>query len=228
MFFIPDFLLASYFVFYSMYKSFKSMDDDLLVKRIQIREIQAYILGTFMYCGMLALILARIIQNHLYIELLSNIILFLICFFYLFYSLELTSGFLSLKLKKIKEEEEKKELEFNPALHEKLIHLIEVEKIYKQEEISIREIANMLGEQEYKIRKLINYQLGYKNFNEFINFYRITEICKVLTDEKQNNEKLSITRLAMDYGYGSLVSFNRAFKSQTGITPSEYRKKNHT
>lgn len=225
MFFIPDFLLASYFIFYSMHKSFKSMDDDLLVKRIKIREIQAYILGAFIYFGMLFLILARILQNHLYIEIISNLFLFLLEFFYLIYSLELTSGFLSVKLKKIKEEQEKKELEFNPELHEKLLYLFEVEKIFKKEVISIREIASKLGEHEYKVRKLINYQLGYKNFNEFINSYRISEICKVLLDEKQNGEKISITRLAMDYGYGSLASFNRAFKSQTGMTPSEFRKK---
>lgn len=226
MFFIPDFLLATYFVFSAIYASFKSMDDDLLVKRIKISEIQSYALGVFIYSGMFLLILARQIQSHFYIELVSNIGLFLIEIFYFLYSIELKKGFLSGKLRILKEEEEKKELEFNPELHEKLIYLLEEEKVYKLEEVSIRMIASKLGEHEYKIRKLINYQLGYKNFNEFINYYRINEITKILSDEKILTEKISITRIAMDFGYGSLASFYRAFKSQKGMTPTEYRDKN--
>lgn len=139
--------------------------------------------------------------------------------------MELTKGFLSKKLQKIIDDEEKIELETNPILKQKLMDLIDLQKIYKKENISIKEIAINLNEHEYKIRKLINYELGYRNFNEFINHYRIKDICEILSDEKLIFERMSITRIALDMGYGSLASFNRAFRSITGITPTEFRKK---
>jgi len=107
----------------------------------------------------------------------------------------------------------------NPEF-QKLMELIEVKKIYRQESLTITRLASTLGLPEYKTRKLINETLGYRNFNEFLNHYRIQEAGELLLQSKH-----SITRIAADLGYNALSAFNRAFKEIHRQTPSEFRKK---
>jgi YesN/AraC family two-component response regulator len=78
--------------------------------------------------------------------------------------------------------------------------------------------------QEYKLRNIINKGLGYKNFNDLLNSYRIKKAKELLLNT--NEKDLSITRIALEVGYPNAAAFNRAFKQFTGLTPSEFRKKN--
>jgi len=57
------------------------------------------------------------------------------------------------------------------------------------------------------------------SFNEYVNQYRISKACNILTDSD-----CSVLECAYEVGYTSLRSFNRNFKQYTGITPKEYRK----
>jgi AraC-like DNA-binding protein len=72
------------------------------------------------------------------------------------------------------------------------------------------------------LRRIINQQLGYRNFNAFLNDLRTAEACRMLEDPAQ--ERLPIFNLALDLGYGSLGPFNRAFRARTGQSPTEYRR----
>lgn len=57
------------------------------------------------------------------------------------------------------------------------------------------------------------------SFNSYVNQYRINNACYLL----MNNSDYSILQCALESGYTSLRSFNRNFKTVTGITPAEYR-----
>lgn len=107
-------------------------------------------------------------------------------------------------------------------LRAKLDAAMQIEKIYTHESLSIRELAEHLGTQEYLLRRLINAGLGYRNFNDYLNEIRITEASRILADQAQNT--VPIIRIAMDLGFGSLAPFNRAFKDRNGKTPTEFRK----
>lgn len=114
-----------------------------------------------------------------------------------------------------------------PALDEtrhgdRLLALMQVEKIYRQEGLTIARLARTLDLPEYRLRRVINHQLGYRNFNAFLNDFRIEDACVVLADPAQ--ERLPILNLALDLGYGSPGPFNRAFRAKTGYTPTEYRR----
>ncbi len=82
-----------------------------------------------------------------------------------------------------------------------------------------------LGEQlkipEHRLRRLINQELNFRNFNDFLNQYRIEEAKERLRDPEL--ARLPILTIAMDLGYGSIGPFNRAFKEREGMTPSAYR-----
>lgn len=110
--------------------------------------------------------------------------------------------------------------EDDPLLHALNKAMLE-ERIYHREGLGIADLARHLGSQEYLLRRLINSQLGYRNFNEFLNRHRVEEACTRLIDPAQ--ARLPILTIAMELGYRSLGPSNRAFKQQTGMTPSEYR-----
>jgi AraC-like DNA-binding protein len=103
-----------------------------------------------------------------------------------------------------------------------LMRLMADERIYRHENISIGTLATKLKIPEYRLRRLINQQLGYRNFNVFLNEHRIAEAKAALADPSQ--AEVPVITIAMDAGFQSLGPFNRAFKATTGVTPSEYRR----
>ncbi len=106
----------------------------------------------------------------------------------------------------------------DPAVLAQIKKLMEEDQLYRKMGLTITELAEALSMQEYLLRRLINQQLNYRNFNQFLNNYRINEACKRLRDTRS-----PISTIALDVGYVSLSSFNKAFKDRYNITPSDYR-----
>jgi AraC-like DNA-binding protein len=103
-----------------------------------------------------------------------------------------------------------------------LQRLMTVERVHRREGLTIGALANQMNLPEYRLRRLINQGLGYRNFNTFLNHYRIDEAKQALADPAQ--AAVPVLTIALDAGFQSLGPFNRAFKAETGQTPSEYRR----
>jgi AraC-like DNA-binding protein len=103
-----------------------------------------------------------------------------------------------------------------------LRRLMEHDKAYREEGLSIGGLAARLNIAEHALRRLINQRLGHRNFNAFLNGYRLDEVTAALGDPSQ--DAVPILTIALDAGFQSLGPFNRAFKSRTGMTPSEFRR----
>ena len=112
----------------------------------------------------------------------------------------------------------------HPDLIEKIQHKMLDQQLYKQEKLTIGQLAEELGEQEYRVRRVINQEMGYRNFIDFTNSYRIKEASVLLTDKTHSN--LTILEIAYKTGFNSIGPFNRAFKHATRMTPTEFRKRN--
>ena len=110
---------------------------------------------------------------------------------------------------------------FGPEL-ERLNEYMERSRVWLEEGLTIAGLASKLEMREYKLRKIINSGLSFRNFNQYLNSYRIKEACRILADPQKTD--LTVLRLAYDLGYASLAPFNLAFKKITGITPTEFRK----
>jgi len=110
------------------------------------------------------------------------------------------------------------------ALVAALGRLMTAERAHRQDGLTIGALAQQLGLPEYRLRRLINQALGYRNFNSFVNHYRIAEVKAALADPRQS--EVPVLTIALDAGFSSLGPFNRAFKAETGMTPSEYRRLN--
>jgi AraC-like DNA-binding protein len=112
--------------------------------------------------------------------------------------------------------------EADQKLIEALMRLMADERIYRHDNLTIGTLAVKLKIPEYRLRRLINQRLGYRNFNVFLNNHRIEEAKAALADPAQ--AEVPVTTIALDAGFQSLGPFNRAFKATTGVTPTEYRK----
>jgi AraC-like DNA-binding protein len=95
------------------------------------------------------------------------------------------------------------------------------ERLYRQDGLTITAVAARLGVPEYRLRRAINQGLGARNFNAYLNGFRIGEAAEALADPSQRD--VPILTIAMDAGFGSLAPFNRAFRDLHGCTPTEYR-----
>ena len=107
----------------------------------------------------------------------------------------------------------------DPALVAKIQQAMRVEHLYRRESLTVVELARSIGSQEYLVRRAINGDLGYRNFNEFLHTFRLGEAAPRLLSQPE----LPILTIALDVGYGSIGPFNRAFRARFGMTPSEYR-----
>jgi AraC-like DNA-binding protein len=95
--------------------------------------------------------------------------------------------------------------------------------IHRHHELSINMLAEISGIQQHRLRKIINHSLGYKNFRDFLNSYRLKEAQALLTNPA--HFETPITKIAFDCGFNSIPSFNRVFKVELGLTPSEFRER---
>ncbi len=100
--------------------------------------------------------------------------------------------------------------------------LVVEEEGYLEAGLTIAKLAQDAKLPEHRLRRLINQHMGYRNFADFLNHYRIDAAKKRLADAEARHTQVLV--IAMDLGYGSLGPFNRAFKERTGQTPTEYRK----
>jgi AraC-like DNA-binding protein len=113
-------------------------------------------------------------------------------------------------------------LDAEDAVHAaSLDNLMREERIYREEGLTIGALALKLRLPEHRLRRLINQRLGYRSFSAFLNRWRLAEAKQALSDPAQ--AAVPISTIALDAGFGSLGPFNRAFKAETGLTPSEFR-----
>jgi len=108
------------------------------------------------------------------------------------------------------------------VLNEKLLQYME-SGYYTTSGLTVRAFAAELGVPDHNLRTLINGTLGYTNFSSFLNHYRIEKAKEQLAHP--DFVDVPIFTLAMDLGYGSLAPFNRAFREETGMSPSDFRER---
>lgn len=112
--------------------------------------------------------------------------------------------------------------EFDDApLLTRLAAEMRTERLYRQDGLTITTVAARMGVPEYRLRRAINQGLGARNFNAYLNSFRLGEARDALSDPEQR--EVPILTIALDAGFGSLAPFNRAFRDSEGCTPTEFR-----
>lgn len=112
------------------------------------------------------------------------------------------------------------EADTGPALA-RLTALLETDRVWQEEGLTLKRLADRVGLPEYRLRRLIHEQLGYRNFNALLHDHRVREACRQLGDP--GLRRTPILTIALSVGYASVNTFNRGFRDVMGVTPSAWR-----
>lgn len=104
-------------------------------------------------------------------------------------------------------------------IRRRLIKYFEEEKPYLRADLSINEVASYLYSNKSYVSRVINDHFK-KNFNQFVNFYRIEEAKRIFLIDRS----LSITNWYQKAGFGSMASFCISFRIYTGASPADWCK----
>ncbi len=113
---------------------------------------------------------------------------------------------------------DKKQLE---ELSEIILKYLECSKPYLNPDYSLQMMADDLKISRQKLSYLIN-SGQHKNFYKFINEFRVKEVKHKLNDPAYKH--YTVLAIGLDCGFNSKTSFNRIFKEETGLTPSEFKR----
>jgi AraC-like DNA-binding protein len=205
------------FVVAGLYTALRTKRSDLIDSRIRFRNIFIIVTATLIGVTLIVEIVSIERDTVTVLQVLQRSSIFAITLYFLISNFEIRSGFFFKEIPK-----SKTPTVDDPQLSAKLQALMEQQKVYKKEGLTIGALGELMNEQEYKLRRLINSQLGFRNFNDFLNQYRVKEACEILSDPAQT--KKTILEIAYDLGYQSIGPFNKAFKDLKGTTPTAYRK----
>lgn len=97
---------------------------------------------------------------------------------------------------------------------------MEQEGLYKNPELSLQGLAKSLELKPYLVSRSLSEVLD-KRFNDFVNECRVKEVQRLLKDPR--NSRFTLLSLAMDAGFNSKSSFNRAVKKHLGVMPSDLK-----
>ena len=95
---------------------------------------------------------------------------------------------------------------------------VETEGWWHEEGLTLSDMAKRLGTSERTLSRGLS-EGGGSNFNDFINGMRVRAVTTALT----GGAKADLLTLALDNGFSSKASFNRAFRRYAGMTPSAWR-----
>ncbi len=104
---------------------------------------------------------------------------------------------------------------------EQILLILRKEKIYQDPGLTIAKFAGHLNLPINSVSSIINESLQ-TNFNDLISKHRVMEFKDRVLEPDSN--KYSIVGLGQEVGFSSKASFYRAFKKETGMTPSDYIK----
>ena len=104
-------------------------------------------------------------------------------------------------------------------LKSKIENVMVREKLYLEPELSLSDLAQKLKTNTSVLSAAINSNFG-KNFNDFVNEYRVEEFKKQI--KLSQNQNYTLLAIAFDCGFNSKATFNRAFKKFTGQSPSRF------
>lgn len=102
-------------------------------------------------------------------------------------------------------------------LYRRVIMYMEERKPYLDQDFDMSVMADSMLTNKLYLSKTINILSG-RNFRQFVNYYRIQRAMALMKEDP----KLRVSEVAEMSGFHSSVSFNMAFKVNTGKTPSEW------
>ena len=98
---------------------------------------------------------------------------------------------------------------------------VQRKNLYRDPKLTLKKLASSMKLNINDLSQTINSGLD-QSFNDFINEMRVDEVKRKMEDPKYAH--LSQLGMALESGFNSKATYNRAFKKFTGMSPSSYQK----
>lgn len=108
-------------------------------------------------------------------------------------------------------------LEWKPRLE----YLMIKKNIYQKSSLTLLDVAKELNTTTKMISRVVNSGFN-MNFNDFVNHYRIEAVKEKLRKGEQS--KTTLLGIALECGFNSKATFNRAFRKSTALSPKDFIK----
>ena len=105
-------------------------------------------------------------------------------------------------------------------LYERVVDVMEKKHPFLDEEFTLDDLARTVFSNRAYLSKTINILSG-RNFSQFVNGYRV----RYSMDLLRRDPSLRLIDVAMMSGFHTTVTFNMAFKLNTGETPSQFQER---
>lgn len=102
---------------------------------------------------------------------------------------------------------------------QRLILHFESDKPYLDSDLKLADVSKRIYTNKTYLSRALNHRMS-KNFNQFVNYYRVREACSMYID----NPLIRITDLCDKSGFKNISSFNNAFNLNLRYTPAEWCK----
>ncbi|GAB4416792.1 MAG: hypothetical protein OHK0039_26460 [Bacteroidia bacterium] len=103
----------------------------------------------------------------------------------------------------------------------RLLRVMEQDKAYTNPELTLAELSALVQTNTHTLSRVVNEGFG-QSFYDFVNSYRVREFTELMFAERYQQE--TFLAMALQAGFNSKTTFNRAFKKLTGTTPRAYLK----
>jgi AraC-like DNA-binding protein len=108
----------------------------------------------------------------------------------------------------------------NKTQYKALTTLMIDENLFLEPNLSLADVSLKLKITQRNLSELIRDESD-KNFNQFVNHYRVEEAKKLLLDT--SNDHLNMLGIAFDSGFSSKATFYSVFKKHTSHTPTSFK-----
>ncbi len=212
---------AIIFIIYNIYILIKEDFISLIKRKFSVKVNQVALVFIVMVLLIAILLLYAFISRNI---TLGRIIMILMIFPFLFIFLvgnlkpELIELITSVVRKNIYERSLIKGLDVE-AMKSRLDDLMKVEKVYCDEDLNLKRLADMLSISPHQLSEFLNKHLSI-SFNYYINRYRVDEAVNLM----QTQPDRSITSICYSVGFNSKSAFYEAFTKFIGISPARYRR----
>lgn len=223
---------SSLLIFYSFssFKLLREVSDSVTIEPDRIQWIRRIL---YSFSVFFILVFVTLLTDLLYNAFITNDYYFYFTRFYyypFFIGLSLLTYWLGFEGFKRKDdrgiiikpdisEKLKKQLEL---LSKELDQKMESEFLFRNPELTVSVLANMIGVKPYLINKCMS-DVKQIKFSDYINAYRVSEVKELVN--KPENKSYTLLSIAYDAGFNSKSSFNRAVKKHLGVSPSELKEK---
>ena len=96
---------------------------------------------------------------------------------------------------------------------------MESNEAYRNPNLTLAELADLSGTHPRAVSRIVNQEFG-MNFNDFVNHHRVEAV--KLAFARKEHERITLLAIALDCGFNSKTTFNRAFKKSTRLSPRAY------